>query len=322
MFDTRMSVVTLSRGATWAPAPEQAPYLVADPLSPWPADATATCIFRDTSGGELLTVTGTVDPRTIGFTADPDQAEAIPAGANFEILLTTAAGVIYKLRYGKVIRREATFANPPVTQLENRAMLFTDTFPVEGLRSNWKQVWGRTTVHNNTLFSLPNSMGPGLAWGFASSAVRWDTPLAGDSANIHVTLIDPQPIGLKTDCAIILCADQRFTTYLAAVFESSTGADNKLRLVTGNGSTWVDRATPVSHDVVNGDDYTVVYDDLTGQCFIYQGTDRTPLISWTDTMGVVPHGPGYRYCGIGFNAALTPLSMGVQVSGWQAKDGI
>lgn len=316
-----MSVVQLSRGATWNPAPADRPYLIADVGNPWPDGATAECVFTDTSGGELLTVTGTVTPAAITFTAPPSDVDPIGGGCNFEIFLTTG-GNIYKLRYGKVVRMEAPLANAPATVVSNQARLFTDTFPTLGLRSNWKAVDGRTSVHDNSALSLPNSVGPNFGGLFQRSAIRWDTPLSGNSAQIHVTVIDPSPIVIKAKTTIILCADQRFTSYMGVQFESSSGT-NSLRVGTGTGPyTWVDRATPVTHNVVNGDDYTIVFDELTNKLFIYQGDDTTPLASWTDSMGVVPHGPGYTYFGMAFQASLSPLSPGVQVTGIQARDGI
>ncbi|OCB42140.1 hypothetical protein A5722_05180 [Mycobacterium vulneris] len=320
MYDTRMSVVELSRGSTWNPRPAQPPYLVAEHGNPWPAGAAASVVFRDTTGGELLTVAGETTKDAITFLAPADDVDPIPAGCNFEIFVTTDDGPV-KVRYGKVIRREATFANPPASQVSNQALLFTDTFPTLGLRTNWKRVAGRTRVHNNQALSLPNSVGPDFDALFSASAIRWDTPLAGNSARVHITVIDPSPIVVKAKTTIILCADQRLTTGLAAQFESSSGT-NSLRLGTISSPTsFTDRATPVTHNVVNGDDYTIVYDELTDKLHIYQGEDTTPLISWTDGLGVVPHGPGYTYLAMAFQASLTPFGPGVQVTGWQAKDG-
>lgn len=320
MADSRMSVIRLSKGASWKPQPHEPPYLLPDPGTTWPDYSEARVVFSDTSGGELLTVDCDVMPEGIYPDVDADVVDLIPAGARFEIFLETDS--TDKIRYGKVVRHEAPLANPPATDVTNQLLKFTDTFPTLGLRSNWKTVSGRTSVHSNSGLSLPNSVGPNLNALFSQSAIRWDTPLSGNSAKVHVTVIDPSPVGFLAKCAVILCADQRFTTFLAAVFESSTGT-NHLRLVTGSGPfTWTDRVTPVTHDVTNGNDYTIVYDDLTKKLFIYQGEDLTPLLSWTDSLGVVPHGPGYAYLGMAFQASLTPLTPGVGITGWQAQDGI
>lgn len=321
MAESFASVVRLSSGASWNPRPDEPPYLLAEHGHPWPADSIATTVFSDTTGGELLTVDGEVTPEAITFFADPEEVDPIPMGARFEIFLETPDGAVHKIRYGKVVRHEAPLSNTPSTNVGNQLRQFSDTFPTLGLRSNWKAVNGRTSVHKYG--TLPNSVGPNFDALFSKSAIRWDTPLAANSAKVRVTVIDPSPIVVSAKYATILCADQRFTTYLAAVMESSSGT-NHLRLVTGNGGpySWVDRVDPITHNVVNGDDYTIIYDDLTQKLLIYQGEDTTPLRSWPDTLGVVPHGPGYTYLGMAFQASLTPLGPGVQPTGWQAQDGI
>jgi hypothetical protein len=297
---------------------------VAEHGHPWPVDGAVTVVFSDTSGGELLTVDGldaVVTPGAIQPFAPSAAVDAIPAGARFEIFLASG-GRTQKVRWGKVVRHEAPLVNAPATLISNQALQFTDTFPTLGLRSNWKAVDGRTKVYDNRSLSLPNSVGPNFDALFSKSAIRWDTPLAGNSAKIHITVIDPSPIVIQAKTTIILCADQRFTTYMGIQLESSSGT-NHLHLGTGTGPyDFVDRAAPVTHDVVNGDDYTIVFDELTNKLFIYQGENTTPLASWTDSLGVVPHGPGYTYTGMAFQASLTPLGRGVQVTGWQAKDGI
>lgn len=322
MYENRMSVVQLSRGADWNPRPQDPPYLLADYAHPWPDGGIAWAIFRDSSGGELLTVELDVTPGAIQPYAENNLVEPIPAGANFEIFLEHAGGVD-QIRHGKVIRKQAEFTNAPATQISNQALMFADTFPTLGLRSNWKAVDGRTKVHDNSAFSLPNSVGPSFPALFSKSAIRWDTPLNGDSARVRVTVIDPSPISVQSKTTVILCADQRCTSFLAAQFQSSTvTGNNKLRLVTGTGPyALTDRVTPITHNVVNGDGYTIVYDDLTRKLFIYEGEETTPLLSWQDTLGVMPHGPGYRYLAMAFEASLTPLGRGVQVTGWQAQDG-
>jgi hypothetical protein len=315
-----MSAVVLSRGASWNPRPDKPPYLLAEVGHPWPTDADAYVVFTDSTGGELLTVDCTITPDVIQPFADIDDVAGIPAGTNFEIFLETSASTD-KIRYGKVSRHEAPLSNAPATDISNQVLRFTDTFPTLGLRSNWKAVAGRARVHGNAGLSLPNSVGPNFDGLFSNSAIRWDTPLNGDSAKIHVTVIDPLPIVFQAKTTIILCADQRFTSFLGVQFESSSGT-NHLRVGTGDSPfAFTDRADPVVHDVINSDDYTIQYDELTKKLFIYQGEDLTPLLSWTDSMDVMPHGPGYTYLGMAFQASLTPLGPGVQVTGWQATDG-
>lgn len=321
MAESFASVVRLSTGASWNPRPDEPPYLLAEPGCPWPTDAEVRTVFSDTTGGELLTVVGEITPDAITFLADPDLVDPIPMGARFEIFLETQEK-IDKIRFGKVVRYDAPLSNAPSVNLANQMRQFSDTFPTLGLRSNWKNVDGRTSVHNNSALHLPHSVGPNFDALFSRSAIRWDTPLNSNSAKVRVTVIDPNPITISAKYATILCADQRFTTGLAAVMESSLGT-NHLRLVTLAGPySWTDQVTPIVHNVANGDYYTIIYDDITRKLLIYQGDDTTPLRVWPDPLNVVPHGPGYTYVGMAFQASLTPLGPGVQPTGWQAQDGI
>lgn len=318
MFDTRSSVVQLSRGATWNPAPADRPYLIAEVGNPWPADATATCLFTDTSGGELLTVTGTVTPDAITFTAPPSDVDPIGNGCNFEIFLTTTGGDIYKIRYGKAVRMEAPLTNAPATVISNQALRFVDNFPTLGLRSNWKAIAGRTKIYDNSSSSLPNSVGPDFSLFFQQSAIRWDTPLNGDSVRVSVNLLN-QSDG-KTN--VIVCADQRFTTFLTVQFEE-VGISNIHRVHLGVGSgpfTIAYQGSPVTNTVADGDNYTIGYSDATKTIAVYKGTSTTPLTSWPDSGNLVPHGPGYRYAGFSWdNGGLFP---GIQASYWAAKDDV
>lgn len=314
-------MVRLSSGASWNPRPDEPPYLLAEHGHPWPTTATVKAVFSDTTGGELLTVDGEVTPEAITFLADPDEVEMIPAGSRFEIFLETQESVD-KIRFGKVVRYDAPLSNSPATNPANQLRQFSDSFPTLGLRSNWKTVDGRTKVHNNGLLGLPHSVGPNFDALFSRSAIRWDTPLASNSAKVTVSVIDPNPIVVNAKYATILCADQRFTTYLAAIMESSLGT-NYLRLVVGSGPyTWTDMVTPITHNVTNGDDYTIIYDDITRRLLIYGGDDTAPMRSWPDDDGIVPHGPGYTYVGMAFQASLTPLGPGIQPTGWRAQDGV
>ena len=312
-MQTRMAVVELSRGSLWAPGPADPPYLLADHDTVWPENATAYIVFTNTAGSELATLEAeTVTPEFIGFHADPAEVDAIPAGANFEIFLDTLDAPV-KLRYGKVIRREVTFTDAPANQLSNIALKFADTFPTLGLRSNWKTVLGRPKVYDHP-GTTPNGVGPNNIL-FTTTAIRWDTPLNGDTVQVRVQLLNPG--AGKT--GIVVCADQRFTSGLVVMFESGL-ANNKLHLCTMSGPVALtDLTAPITHTVTDLAEYLIGYSELTKTLTVHATTDlSTPLASWTDDTGAVPHGPGYRYLGANWQASL--LSTGIQICGWLAKD--
>lgn len=325
MPESRIAAVILSRGSTWAPRPFEPPYLMADPGNPWPDDATAKIVFYDTTGGQLATIDGLVTPNSIAFEGTPAVVDAIPAGANFEIFLTDADGRPYQIRYGKVIRREAEFLQAPPSTVVAEALKFTETLPTLGLRSAWVPVAGTTQVYDNSAQSLPNSIGPKEEWlQQAQSAIRWFQPLNGDSARIKVSMLNLDVGALASNkTTLILCADQNFTTYLGAQFEASNWQPNLNRIHFCIGSdpvTVTYQGSAISNTVVNGEDYTIDYNDVSHTLAVFKGNAATPLGSWTDSAGLVPHGPGFRYVGMSFvNGALTN---GLRVTNWQAMDSV
>jgi hypothetical protein len=313
MTTTRMSVLALSRGSTWNPRPGEPPYLQAAVGDPWPDGADCYTIFTDTSGSEIATIyADTVTTSAIRFLADPDDVDPIPAGANFATFIETDDGPV-QIRYGKVIRREPEYVDAPATQLASLALNYTDTFPTLGLRSNWKAISGRTRVYNNTGSSQPFGVSANASLFFSQSSIRWDAPLNTDTVKSHVVLLN-QGAGKVT---IIVCADQRLTSYLAVQFDSSL---NRLNMCVGRGPNAVTyQSAALSHTVHDLDDYYVTYDDMTKVLAVYKGTDLTPLKTFTDTLNAVPHGPGYRYAGFAFDTGFL-FSPGIEVAGWQAKD--
>lgn len=312
-MQTRQSIVLLSRGAMWKPDPYEPPYLLADAGLPWPSGSDAYTVFSDTSGGEIARIDAdAVTADAITFLADPADVDVIPHGANFETFLDTDDGPV-KIRYGKVTRREVEYPDAPAVQQASIALNYTDTFPTLGLRTNWKAVAGRTKVYDNTGASLPFGVSANAELFSAQSAIRWDAPLNTDTIKSHVVLLN-QGAGR---CQVIICADQRFTTGLAAEFDSSI---NKIHLgiVTGP-TTMTYQTSALSHTVTDLNDYYITYDLMSKVLAVYQGTSLTPLQTWTDSSDVVPHGPGYRYAGFAFDTGFL-FSPGVEVAGWQAKD--
>lgn len=310
---TRLSVVELSRGSTWNPSPAAPPYLTADYDDPWPEGGDSWTVFTDTSGGEITRIAADSMTRdVIKYLAQPADVDAIPAGANFEIFVDTEDGP-RKIRYGKVVRREAEYPDAPATQRASIALNFTDTFPTLGLRSNWKAVTGRTKVYDNSGQSQPFGVAGDAGLFISKSAIRWDAELNSDSVKSRVVLLN-QGQGAFTQ---IICADQRFSTGLGVRFDS---ANNVLQMGIVNGPTSIVQQVPaIPHTVVDLADYTTVYDTLTKTLAVYKGTNLTPLMTWPDVLDKVPHGPGYRYSGFSFDTGFF-FQPGIQVAGWQAKD--
>lgn len=324
MYENRLSVVVLSRGGTWAPRPQDPPYLIADPGLPWPAGATATARFYDTKGAQIGSdIAGTVTTTAISFDSDPAVVDLVPNGANFEVFLTDS-GTTYQIRHGRVVRREASFFDSPAVSSTFTALQFTDTFPTLGLRSSWKPMAGTTIIHDNSGVSLPNGAGPAqVAIGEAQSSIRWYAPLNGNSVRVKVKLLNRHNTSLGSDFShlnVILCAAQDFSTWIGVRFTMSD-AENGIRFETGTGPLSATLQTGnIANSVADNDEYTIYYDDATATTGVYKGVDTTPLGTWTDSSSVVPHGPGYTYTGIFWDTSQ--LSDGLQLAYWSAKDDV
>lgn len=319
MLDTRLEAIILSRGSVWNPYSASPPYLGAAPGFPWPT-GTASAVFYDTAGVTLATIDGTVAPDEITFLQTPDVMDAIPAGAKYEIFLTTDDGP-YQIRYGTVLRREVTFPDSPANTSTFVPLQFADSFPTLGLSSKWVAINNGSQVHDNSGASLPNGVSTQttfLSILGATSAIRYYTPVNGDSVKVHVSLLN---MG-SGHTGIVLCANALMTSYLAVVFDHPASGTQVVHLATGSGpNTMTYQGSPVTHTVANGNDYTIGYDDITKILSVYAGTNTTPLATFTDSSHVVPHGPGYRYLAMNWTSGAL-FSTGIEVSNWAVQDDV
>lgn len=314
-MQSEQSAVILSRGGIWNPEPHEPPYLVAKPGEEFPKNSYATIEFTDTTGATILTLDGEVTSDAIRFVGDPDDIDAVPAGANFEVTLDTLAGP-RKLRYGKVIRREATYFPPPAVNVT--PMAFGDNFQRTALGRKWIAVLGRTKIIDNSALSLPNGATVDGAF-FTKSAIRYYQPFTTDSIRMNVTVQNPLHL-MSGKTSFVVAADANMSSGLAMQLETGI-ANNWIHMGVLNGPTSVTyEGGSVSNSADSGDNYTISYTDATKTLAVYKGTSLDPLATWVDDTGIVPHGPGYRYVGFIFEASL--ITAGIQVSSWSAKDDL
>jgi hypothetical protein len=316
-----MSVLRLSRGSVWKPSPNEPPYLRAPASDPWPDGAPAWTLFTNTQGATIARVDGEASPTAISFLADPEQVDLVPAGANFEVFIDTDDGPM-QVRYGKVVRREASYFNSPdVLGVTQAALQFTDTFPTLGLKSSWDAVAGIAQVYDNSLSSLPNGVGPRMELLTQSrAAIRWHRPLNSRSVRVKVKLLNLS--GLFSDTGskmtVVVCADQRFTSYLGVQFVENGG---KIHFCKGTSPyTMTYLGSEIDNDVANGDSHEIYFDDANDTVSVYKGTSGTPLGSYPGVSEEMPLGPGYQYTGLAWDN--TPLNAGIQASYWSAKDEV
>jgi hypothetical protein len=305
LSDPRMDTVVLSAGGMWVKE------IKPDVGTQWP-DGTTYTRFLDSAGGLIAQLDGTVTPQAISYEGTPDDTDVIPAGAGFETFLVTDSKP-YKIRYGRVIRKEVTFPNSPAVNTQFQALQFADTFQRSALGSKWVPVSGRTAIFTNG-GGKPRGVGNNYTLLYNASSIRYFQPFNGDSIRSSVTLLNPGA-GKTT---LILSANQNFTSFLGVQFDT-TGAD-KLRVVIGSGPTSMTAQTEVSVTIADFDRYMAFYDELTNTVSVYKGASLTPTLTWTDEFNTVPHGPGYRYVGFAWQASL--LTTGPQITNWIGQDDV
>lgn len=311
----KLDVVTLSKGSVWAREYSAMEYR----QGAWPDFAGAYIEFRNTRGS-LLTKIDAVEVTSshIRFLADPDEHEAVPAGAKFEVFVETDDGPV-QIRYGTVIRREARFFSSPAAEDHDEARIFTDTFQRSALGDRWEAIAGRTRIYDNG--GIPSGVGANLnIFNNKPSSIKYHKQLGGDSVEIGLTLVNPG--NTNGSASVALCADIMFTSGLSVMYNS--GADT-IRFGKIVGPTSMEVLGPtINRTVANGDYFRIVYNRLTDTLYVYDGADNSPMDSWTDSGQEIPHGNGYRHTGFIFNPGTTFLigSTGPQPSGWSAKDTV
>lgn len=313
MPSLREQVVHLTKDGIWPWA------IPAEVGEPWP-DGDAHTRFMNSAGAQIADITATeVTPSFIRFLAQPEQVADIPAGAKFETFIETDDGPL-KIRYGTVMRPEATFYNTPASTTMV-AKLFADSLQRSALGTKWEPVYGSTKMYNNADDSLPYGVGPntGLFSG-TKSAIRWHEQFSGDSIEASLTLIlPPSRGGNNGKTCYVLCADQNFTTGLAVEFNSIDADTLRFARVTSP-TTVVYLAAAISDTIADHNNYRVRFTHLTKTLSVYKGTNLSPMSSWVDADDIMPHGNGYRHTGFMFSP--THRDTGPQVSGWSAKDAV
>lgn len=280
----------------------------------FPRGTMSRLAIKDSSGIELAEWDGEIRGRLINYTVDYDDHASVPLAAQYALFVTWPDGIEYQWEYGYVIREQMSFPNAPAAQLENRPLSFTYV-PGSGVGSQWRKTGGvgNLKVWDNSVFSLPKALGVDNSW-FTKAAAVWETPFATDSVKTVVKTINGGA-GLSS---VVQCSDINMTSYLAVGFETGV-ANNRLHIFAGDGPVSMDDLLPpVANTVAHGDTYSIVYDDASKIIAVYKGSSLDPVIEWEDDGNVIPHGQGYTYGGVNFQASL--LAPGTEYSYWAMKD--
>lgn len=289
----------------------------------FPEDSTGRVVVTDRAGATLAEFDGTPgdDSDRINFLVDAADLEEVPAGSNWELFVTFDEGDgehTYKVRYGRVVRREVTYPLNPITSEFDpyQAVQYEDTLQRSTLGPRWSAKYGRANIFAN----------PGQRYGmsvnsvlFADAAVLWYAPVRSDTVSVTVGLRNPGA-GKTT---LVLCSNSSMTSYMGVMWETGI-FNNYLRIVTGTGPiTMAYQGSALAHSLAGGGAttyYTVKYSYAENKLSVYKGNDLTPIKEWEDVDNIVPHGLGRRY--VGFNWQSSLLSTGVQATYFKAKDDV
>lgn len=306
-------VVHLTKDGIW-------PWAIrAEVGEPWP-DGDAHTRFMNSAGALIVDIAAVeVTPDYIRFLAQPEQVNDIPAGARFETFIETPQGPM-KIRYGIVMRPQATFFNTPAASA-TVARLFADPLQRTALGNKWEPVYGATKMYNNASDSLPYGVGPNTGlFSNTKSAIRWHEQFSGDSIEASLTLIlPPEWGGNNGKTSYVVCADQMYTTGLAVEFNTITNPDTVRFARVTSPTTLVYLGDAITNTIADHNLFRVRFNHLTKTLDVYKGSNLAPLgPSWVDVDDIIPIGNGYRHTGFMFSP--TAGDTGPQVSGWSAKD--
>ncbi|HJT90963.1 MAG TPA: hypothetical protein VJ777_03340 [Mycobacterium sp.] len=291
----------------------------------FPDGATTHLDFYNSNGDVVASVNGTVEARKLVYlVTDTDALNGVSNGSQYELFVVTTDGP-YKVEYGHVIRREASFYTPlPVgTELENDARLFSDLLNRDAVGRRWIVTKGGIAMHPLGTDPETYAMGPDTGLLFSEAGMRYFRPMGGDSWRIKFSIYSTGSfigLGGTGKMRVHMGCDSRLNVGMG--FEIETGSSNN-RVHTGLVTSPTDMdytGSPVDNESEDGDIWTVDYNDLTKTMNVYKGPEPylDPVISWEDTADLLPHGIGYRHWGFSWDSSL--LATGALLRTVEAQD--
>lgn len=262
--------------------------------------AAATLSFMNSFKQSVGVWEGHVQDGVVSF---PDVTAAdltnLVRGVTFTLGIADLNGKVREPLWGHVVRNEPRYPDNPDNNTEFVAAKYDWDFGgVAGAVSDpsWRIMNGAPTVWVN-----PNGV-YGVACGilFDDAAMLWYAPFKGDSIQVNYTTISSG----AGKSGVAICSNYDMTNYLCITHEAGI-SNNILHIEVGNSPVTTTSVAQVNHATATGENFTVVYNNVTQTVSVYLGTNlQTPLLSWTDDTGKVDHGPGNRYFGLNWRASL------------------
>lgn len=299
----------------------------------FPSDADGTIVFTDRAGGqyEFSPHEGELseDLKKMTWIVDPQLVNHIPSGANFEVFITFDDHT-YKVRYGRVVRKEVSYPLNPLS-VEQPALMYEDDLQRNMAGPHWVVKSGALAMHPvSGVTDLPQgtgyAMGPrnivdvfgaGLSL-FSSAAGLWYAPTQSDSIEISAGLKD---VG-DGDCTIVFGSNYAMTDFIGVQIldPGGTGSDT-IQVVTGtawNNLTTVGQAVNYNTPVPGGK-YKITYSPSAGVS-VYTPGATSPALTRSVAAAGAKSGAGYRYTGVIFHGSL--VTTGPILYYWKVKDAV
>lgn len=298
----------------------------------FPSGTTGILVFTDRAGGVYeapFEAVADADNKRMEWVIRPADLNSIPAGANFEVyvyLPDDDGPLPYKVRYGRVARKEAEFPLSPILSYAP-PLMYEDTLQRSQPGPRWVVKSGRLGMHDGRASAFDYSMaarnnvqlfGPGVSV-FATAAALWYAPTQGDSIELTAGILD----GGDGDTTVVLSSNYAMTSFMGVRFRDAGALNGPDRVEIVTGSAWNNLAVQggaFNHIVPDGGNYyTIRYNNNT-RVLTVSINGGSNVLSWNDTSAIVPHGAGFRYTGMVYNASL--LDTGPRLFYWKVKDTV
>lgn len=312
--------------------------------------------FTDPAGGEydLSPHEGEVsdDSTKINWLIEPQLINHVPAGANFEVF-TVVDGITYKVRYGRVVRKEVSYPLSPLS-VETTPVMYEDDMQRNMPGPRWTVKGGALAMYDidptpqtkwaMSARNLVDVFGVGIPL-FSSAGALWYTPMQSDSIEISLSF---RP-GSEGGTTIVFASNSSMTDYLGVRFSVNNGlldlanwlgfsplTASQVQVV--KGSAWnnmgaVGSAASMSTPMIDpplgvtyGDttrNFKITYSRQSNQVVVYQNNSSgSPVAILTTSVAsaAAGFGAGYRYTGVVFAGTL--LTSGPRLYYWKVKDAV
>lgn len=288
----------------------------------FPAGATSVVEVTDRSGAILLQVPGVLGPLMDRFDYVAENLETIRAGSNWELFVTFDDGGgerTYKTRYGRVVRREASFPlRPVVSDIFGGAML-EDPLDRSDIGERWIVKNGQVGMH-------PQVSPAPVSWAMASrsaefffpltlydkSAALWYAQSTTDDIELEFGLL----YGGAGETTVSICSNYAMTNYAGVIFKDNGFGSQTIQACRGTGPIVSVTYGPEYDEPqeTSGRVYKLSYSTELNRITLKRGSSS--LLTWADTGNTIVHGMGHRYFGVSFKGSF--LSTGPRLFKWKA----